>query len=165
MALAEKDWDDGQKLIDQFRRTDKATGAYYAALVALEKGDTEQAGREVDTLRQSQQTRKTDKTLERRLWEVQGRYLCQKGEGDAGLKLLKKLVDATKNDFGHHAWGNGAVYMESWGIGGARSRQRGRRRGGVPGGAGPRRRERPRGARAVGAVRTARPHATKPTAT
>ena len=33
------------------------------------------------------------------------------------MKLLKKLVDATKNDFFHHAWGNGAVYMESWGIG------------------------------------------------
>ena len=39
------------------------------------------------------------------MWEVQGRYLCQKGEGEAGLKLLRKLVDATKNDFYHHAWG------------------------------------------------------------
>ena len=48
---------------------------------------------------------------------MQGRYLCQKGDGEAGLKLLKKLVDATKNDFGHHAWGNGAVYMEAWGVG------------------------------------------------
>ena len=43
--------------------------------------------------------------------------MCQKGDGEAGLKLFKKLVDATKNDFGHHAWGNGAVYMESWGVG------------------------------------------------
>jgi hypothetical protein len=33
------------------------------------------------------------------------------------LKLLKQLVNATKNEYGHHAWGNGAVYMESWGIG------------------------------------------------
>ena len=81
-----------------------------------EKGETEQAGREIDTLRQAQQTRKSDKALERRLWEVQGRHLCQKGDGEAGLKLLKKLVDATKNDFPHHAWGNGAVYMESWVI-------------------------------------------------
>ena len=31
--------------------------------------------------------------------------------------LLKKIVDATKNDFGHHSWGNGAVYMEAWGVG------------------------------------------------
>ena len=117
MAIGQRDWDEAQKLIEQFRRTDKSNGAYYAALVSLEKGDTEQAGREIDTLRQASQSRKADKALERRLWEVQGRLMCQKGEGEAGLKLFKKLVDATKNDFGHHAWGNGAVYMESWGVG------------------------------------------------
>ncbi|QJW96963.1 tetratricopeptide repeat protein [Frigoriglobus tundricola] len=117
MAIAQRDWSEAQRLIDQFRKSDKAAGAFYAALVALEKGDTDQAGREIDTLRHLAQSRKSDKSLERRLWEVQGRHLCQIGDGDAGLKLLKKLVDATKNDFGHHAWGNGAVYMESWGIG------------------------------------------------
>ncbi|MFM8275087.1 MAG: tetratricopeptide repeat protein, partial [Gemmata sp.] len=116
-AIAQRDWSEAQSLVEQFRRTDKANGAYYAALVSLEKGDTEQAGREVDTLRQSAQTKKADKNLERRLWEVQGRHLCQKGEGEAGLKLLKKAVDATKNEFGHHAWGNGAAFMESWGVG------------------------------------------------
>jgi hypothetical protein len=117
MAIAQHNWDEARKQLDSLRRTDKAGGAYYAAHVALAKGDTEQAGREVDTLRELQQKRKSDKSLERRLWEVQGWYLCQKGDGEAGLKLLKKLVDATKNEFGHHAWGNGAVYMESWGIG------------------------------------------------
>jgi len=117
MSLTEKDWDGCAKLVAQFRRTDKSGGSYYAALAALEKGDTDQAGREVDTLRQARQGRKTDKNADRRLWETQGLYLCQKGDGEAGLKLLKKLVDATKNDFGHHAWGNGAVTMESWGVG------------------------------------------------
>jgi hypothetical protein len=117
MAIGQHDWAEVQKQIEQFRRSDKGTGAYYAALASLEKGDTEQAGREIDTLRQTQQTRKADRNLERRLWEVQGLHLCQKGEGEAGLKLLRKLVDATKNDFSHHAWGNGAVYMESWGVG------------------------------------------------
>src|SRR5262245_30285948 len=117
MALTEKDWEGCQKLVEQFRRSDKSGGAYYAALLCLEKGDTEQAGREVDTLRQLQQSKKNDKGQQQRLWEVQGRYLCQKGEGDAGLKLLKKLVDATKNEFSHHAWGNGAVHMEAWGVG------------------------------------------------
>jgi tetratricopeptide (TPR) repeat protein len=116
-ALAQKDWAECRRMIEQYRRTDKAGGAYHAALVALEQGDTDQAGREVDTLRQLQQSKKNDKTLERRLWEVQGRYLCQRGDGEAGLKLLKKLVDSTKNDFGHHAWGNGAVHMEAWGVG------------------------------------------------
>ena len=117
MAVAQGDWAGAGKLVEAFRKSDKANGAYYASLVALEKRDTEQAGREIDTLRQAQQTKKSDKNLERRLWEVQGRLLCQKGEGEAGLKLLKQLVNATKNEFGHHAWGNGAVYMESWGAG------------------------------------------------
>lgn len=116
-ALGQRDWAEAQALIEQFRRTDKASGAYYAALVSLEKGDTAQAGREVETLRQLAQSKKSDRTLERRLWEVQGRHLCQSGDAEAGVKLLKKVVDATKNDFGHHAWGNGAVYMESWGVG------------------------------------------------
>lgn len=117
MAIAQRDWPEVEKQIEQLRKTDKTNGAYWAALVSLEKGDTEQAGREVDTLRQAAQTRKADKNLDRRLREVQGRHMCQKGEGESGLKLLKKLVDETKNDFGHHAWGNGAVYMESWGVG------------------------------------------------
>lgn len=115
MAMAEKDWDECQKIVDQSRR-DKSNGAYYAALMYLEKGETDQAGREIDTLRQLQQSRRNDKTLERRLWEVQGWHLCQKGDGEQGLKLLKKVVDATKNDYQHHAWGNGAVYMETWGV-------------------------------------------------
>lgn len=117
IALGQHDWAEAQRLVEQFRRTDKGTGAYFAALVALEKGDTAQAGREVETLRPLLQSKKSDKQLERRLWEVQGRHLCQAGDAEAGLKLLRKVVNATKNDFGHHQWGNGAVYMESWGIG------------------------------------------------
>lgn len=118
MAVLEQDWSEAQKIIDQFRRTDKANGAYYAAVVCLERRLTEQAGREVDTLRQlQQQSKRADKSAERKLWEVQGRYLCQKGDGDGGLKLLKKLVDSSKNDYNAHAWGSGAVYMEVWGVG------------------------------------------------
>jgi tetratricopeptide (TPR) repeat protein len=116
MALTEKDWDGCQKLVDQYRRSDKANGAYFAAVVCLEKGDTEQAGREIDTLRQAAQSKRADKTLERKLWEVQGWQLCQKGAGEEGLKLLRKLVAATKDDYFHHAWGNGAAYMETWGV-------------------------------------------------
>ena len=26
-------------------------------------------------------------------------------------------MDKTKNDYGHHSWGNGAYYMEAWGSG------------------------------------------------
>jgi tetratricopeptide (TPR) repeat protein len=118
MFVTQKNWDEAKRLVDEFRRSDKSAGAYYAALMCLEKGDTAQATRELDTLRDSKSGRRRgNKTQERRVWEVQGRHLCQTGDGDAGLKMLRKLVDDTKNDFGHHAWGNGAVYMESWGIG------------------------------------------------
>ena len=36
---------------------------------------------------------------------------------DVGLQLLEKAVQKTKNDYRHHAWGSGAIYMESWGLG------------------------------------------------
>jgi tetratricopeptide (TPR) repeat protein len=117
MALAEKDWDEALKVVEYYRKSDKANGAYHAAALYLEKGDTARAGAEVDTLRQLQQAKKADKALELKLLEVQGRHLCQTGRGEAGLKLLKKAVDATKNDYKHHAWGNGAVLMEAWGVG------------------------------------------------
>ncbi len=117
MALAEHDWTEAQKYVDKYRKTDKANGAYYAALLNFEKGENEQAWREFDTLRQFQQSRRSDKSVERKLSEVQGLYLCRQGNGDNGLKLLKKLVDATKNDYWYHNWGFGAGYMEAWGVG------------------------------------------------
>ena len=40
---------------------------------------------------------------------------------DGGSKLLAKTVDKTKDDYGKHAWGHGAYYMEYWGIGALRA--------------------------------------------
>jgi hypothetical protein len=117
MAIAEGNWADAQKLVDGMRKGDKANAAYHAATLHLEKGESSRAQVEIDVLRQAQQTKKNDTTGERRLWLVQGRHLCQTGNGEAGLKMLKKAVDATKNDYFHHAWGNGASIMEVWGVG------------------------------------------------
>lgn len=117
MALAESDWDGAQKVVEHYRRANKADGAYYAALLALEKGDVSRAGAEVETLRQLQQGRRSAGRPDLKLWEVQGRHLCRTGNAEAGLKLLKKAVDATKADYNHHAWGNGATLMEAWGVG------------------------------------------------
>ena len=116
MAIGEGDWVEAQKIAEFLRKSDKANGAYYSAMMLLEKGDTERAGAEIDVLRLAQQGKKNDRYGEQRMWQVQGRYLCQTGNGEAGLKLLKKCVDATKNDYNHHAWGNGAVLMELWGT-------------------------------------------------
>jgi tetratricopeptide (TPR) repeat protein len=117
LAVGQRDWESAEKVIAQQRKADKALAAYMAAIMNLDRGDTARATADVEVVRQAQQTKKGDRRLEQRLWEVQGRLLCQTGSGEAGLKLLQRVVEKTKNDYTHHAWGNGAVYMEAWGVG------------------------------------------------
>ena len=31
------------------------------------------------------------------------------------MKLLEKAATRSKDDYGHHAWGNGSYFMEAWG--------------------------------------------------
>jgi tetratricopeptide (TPR) repeat protein len=115
MLVAQKKWDEADKLVAGARKQDKQSGAYYAAVVALAKGDTKRAQAEADVMRQT--ARKNDTRSNYRLWEVQGRLQCLTGNGEAGVKLFKRIVEKTKNDFNHHAWGGGAYYMEQWGVG------------------------------------------------
>jgi tetratricopeptide (TPR) repeat protein len=116
LHLGERAWDDAQKIVDHFRKSDKLTASYLSALIALKQGDPARAQAEVEVLQQAYQQKKGDKQLELRLWETQGWLMCQTGGADAGLKLLAKVVQTTKDDYSHHAWGNGAYYMETWGI-------------------------------------------------
>lgn len=116
LHLAERDAAEAEKILEQQRKSDKLTGSYLEALLALRLGDTARAQSAVEVLRHASADRKNDRTLELRLWETQGVLLCRLGAADAGLKLLQKAVDRTKNDFGHHAWGGGAYYMEIWGT-------------------------------------------------
>ncbi|MFO0936207.1 MAG: hypothetical protein U0798_06800 [Gemmataceae bacterium] len=115
-AVTKKDWPAVEKYVEETRKRDKLGGAYYGAVMALEKGDLERAKAEVQILQQSQQKKRNNGTAELRLWEVLGRLECQQGNGEAGCKLLRRVIAKTKDDFNHHAWGNGAVYMETWGI-------------------------------------------------
>src|SRR6202040_2593921 len=89
---------------------------YLAALVYLKQGDAARATPEVEVLQHAFRDRKNDKVLEFRLLETQGLLMCQTDSVDAGLKLLARDVDKSKNDYSHHAWGNGAYYMEAWGV-------------------------------------------------
>jgi tetratricopeptide (TPR) repeat protein len=123
LHLAERDWDEALKVVDQFRKNDKTTSSYLAALVYLKKGDAARAAPEVEVLRQANQDRKGDRQLEFRLWETTGMLLCQTGAADSGLKLLAKAVERSKNDYSHHSWGNGAYYMEAWGVAALQSGQ------------------------------------------
>jgi tetratricopeptide (TPR) repeat protein len=117
LALGQRHWDEALEIANGFRKRDKLTASYMAALVYLKKGEPGRAAAEVEVLRQAYQTHKTDRTLELRLWEVQGLLMCRTGAADAGVRLLAKAVAKTKDDYQHHAWGNGAYYMEAWGIG------------------------------------------------
>lgn len=132
LALAERDFDTATKLIDEVKRGgtvskgsrfskgrkgDKTIGSYMAALVHLRKGDAAKALPEIEVLQQAFRDAKNDRKLELNLLEVQGLYQCMTGAGTAGLKSLAKAVEKTKSDYSHHAWGNGAYYMEAWGIG------------------------------------------------
>jgi hypothetical protein len=119
LHLAERDWEGALKIIDEHRKenkNDKVTPSYFAALLYLKKGDTLRAQAEVEVLQQAGRERKSDKSLEYRLWETEGLLACQLGSPDVGLKLLAKAVNRSKDDYGHHAWGNGAYFMEAWGI-------------------------------------------------
>lgn len=133
--LAELDFDSALKIADEVRvggptrprgkktgppsrgRGSKVDASYLAALVHLRRGEPARALPEIEVLQHAFRDKKGDQTLQLRLWETQGLYLCAIGSGSAGLKLLAKAVNKLKDEYGHHAWGNGAYYMEAWGLG------------------------------------------------
>jgi hypothetical protein len=117
LHLAEGDDAEAQKVIEHFRRRDKTQASYFAALLYLRKGDSARALPELQVLQHASRKRRADRRGELRLLEVQGLYQCLTGAGGAGLKSLGKTVSNTKDDYGHHAWGNGAYFMEAWGVG------------------------------------------------
>lgn len=115
LHLDERDWDEALKTAEHFRKAEKARASYLSALVYLRKNDLARALPELEVLQQIYQRKKEDRALESQLLEIQGQVLCRSGAVDAGLKLLNRLVEKTKDDYAHHAWGHGAYYMEMWG--------------------------------------------------
>lgn len=115
MAIIRQDWATAGKIAETIRKKDKTNGAYHMAIVSLERGETDRAKAELDVMQQAEQSRRGGRSAELRLWEIQGRIACRTGDGEAGVKLLRRVVEKTKDDFGHHAWGNGAIHMETWG--------------------------------------------------
>lgn len=116
LAIAERDWDEALKLANAEPKN-KIITSYRRALVYLNKGDAERARPEVHTLQELYATNRSNKDLELKLWTVQGLLLCATGGGEGGAKLLGKCVERTKDDYGRHAWGHGAYFMEYWGLG------------------------------------------------
>ena len=118
LHLGERDWEQAEKVAGGFAK-DKLTASYLRALLYLRKGDVERATPEVTVLQEAFPSKRNDRTLELRLLEVQGMLACCRGE-EGGLKLLAKAVNKTKDDYNHHAWGQGAYFMENWGVGALR---------------------------------------------
>jgi len=123
LHLAEHDWVEAFKIVDHFRKSDKTTASYLAALIYLKQQDTGRAAPEVQVLQEAFRKRKDDSLLELRLWETQGLLMCQTGAAEPGLKLLAKAAAKSKDNYTHHAWGNGAYYMEPWGAAALQARQ------------------------------------------
>jgi Tfp pilus assembly protein PilF len=121
LALAERDWDAALKHANSNPK-DKTQTSYMRALVHLRKGDYERARPEVNVLQEAYVTNRTNKDMELRLWTAQGLLLCgSPSDADSGLKLLEKAVEKAKDDYGRHAWGHGAYFMENWGLGALRA--------------------------------------------
>ena len=114
LHLAEGDYPAALKVADSYTR-DKVTASYLRALVYLRQGDTDRAAPQVSVLQEAFPAKRKDKNLELRLWEAQGILMSLRGE-EGGLKLLAKVIEKTKDDYGHHAWGQGAYFMEVWGT-------------------------------------------------
>lgn len=117
LHVGERDWAEAQKIAETSRRGDKVMTSYRQAVIHLKQNDTIRAAPHIEVLRQEYGKKKTDKKLEQRFWETQGLLMCMTGDGEQGVKLLEKAVQKTKDDYSHHAWGNGAYYMEAWGFG------------------------------------------------
>jgi tetratricopeptide (TPR) repeat protein len=114
LHLAERDWASALKVAASLGK-DKVTASYMRALVYLRQGETDRAAPEVSVLQEAFTSKRNDKGLELKLWEVQGLLASARGE-EGGLKLLAKTVEKTKGDYNHHSWGQGAYFMEAWGI-------------------------------------------------
>jgi len=117
LAMATQDGTLATEVIDGQRQREKQQAAHMAALWAWRAGDTGRLSAEVDVLRLLRSQKRDDRRLDLLLWEAQGLLACEQGDRVGGMKLLKRCVDRTKDDFGHHAWGNGAYHMEQWGLG------------------------------------------------
>lgn len=115
LFLAENDTVGMQRVIDHYRKSNKTTAAYLAAVSALARHEPKLAAPEIEIVRQAQQQRKNDAAIEYQFLEVNGLYLCQTGAVEEGLKLLARAADKSKDDFRAHSWGNGAYLMEVWG--------------------------------------------------
>jgi Tfp pilus assembly protein PilF len=115
LHLAERQWNDARETLDALK-TDSQTFDYLSALFHLRQNHPEQSAPFVESLRKAFKTppdKKVDRNqLENRLLETEGLLLCQQGDAKAGLALLAKLGERTKNVHRQMGWAHGAYFDE-----------------------------------------------------
>jgi Tfp pilus assembly protein PilF len=119
LHAAERKWDDARAVLGALK-ADEQTAQYLRAVYYLKQENPETAAPFVRALREALQ-RPADKTgdrnlLENRTLEAEGMLLCQQGEVQAGLALLAKLRERTKNVHRQMGWAHGAQFDELHGI-------------------------------------------------
>jgi hypothetical protein len=122
LHMAERQWNDAREVLDSLQGGDPLTFQYLTALYHLKQDRPEQAAPSVEQLRKALQAppdknAKVDRgQLENRLLETEGLLLCQQGDANAGLALLAKLVERTKNVHRQMGWAHGAYFDEIQGT-------------------------------------------------
>lgn len=122
LHVAERQWSAAREVLDGLQDGDALTFHYLAALYHLKQDRPEEAAPSIEVLRKTLQTPpdKNAKTnrgeLENHLLETEGLLLCQQGDAKAGLALLAKLGERTKNVHRQMGWAHGAYFDEVRGI-------------------------------------------------
>lgn len=116
LYLHSQDWGKAAEEAARFSKNDKATASYLNACLFLAKKEPHNALPCVESLQQAWSGGKKDQQAEFRMWETQACLMAAQGQHGPATKLIKRAVDKSKNDYSHHAWGNGAYYMEIWGL-------------------------------------------------
>jgi len=118
LHMAERQWRDARAVLYALRDGDTTTIPYLTALYHLKQDRPDLAAPSVEELRKALQTppdknSKTDRNqLENRRLETEGLLLCQQGDAQAGLALLAKLGERTKNVHRQMGWAHGAYFDE-----------------------------------------------------
>lgn len=116
LHLAERDFPALEKVLEDLRKKNKNQATYLSAVAHLLQGNMKQARTDTEILENALFKNPADRNLQWQTSELRGKILCKTGLHEQGLPMLRKAVEGTMNDYGTHAWGHGAYFMEQWGL-------------------------------------------------
>jgi Tfp pilus assembly protein PilF len=129
LYASQRRWQEARGVLDGLPGDEQHTVHYLTALLYLKQDRPELASPSVGALRKALQAPpdknpRTDRDLlENRRLETEGLLLCQRGNSRAGLALLAKLCERTKDAHRQIGWAHGAYFDEVRGIAALKSGQ------------------------------------------